>query len=411
MTISEKWLTMILLCLSGSLMYWLPFFSEILYMPMIKAFGFSKTEIGILLSTFGTLSLIGYLPGGWLADRFSPRKLISVALLITAAGGFVFSTTPSFKICVILHGIWGISTACIFWSALIKTTRNWGSEDEQGRTFGILEGGRNLTELVLTTAILALFAFRGGDSAAFSETIVLTSVVLLILAILVWRCLSDKISVEQKSPQQKHEIDISTVIKTLKLPMVWLIAIVVLAAYAGMWGTIFFTPYASDAYALGDVGAGAIGAGKYWIAPFAAIAAGFFADRIGPAIAVFIFFIVMTGSFLVFAVIPGTPDLFLLLVLNGGLLAGVAFALRGTYFSLLERGGVPLAVTGIATGIVSVIGYTPDIFMPYLGGVILDTYPGSRGYQYLFLMVSALSFLGLIATYVIYRKTHKAAST
>ena len=63
-----------------------------------------------------------------------------------------------------------------------------------------------------------------------------------------------------------------------------------------------------------------------------------------------------------------------------------------------------LAVTGTATGVISVIGYTPDIFMPTLGGMILDANPGAGGYQNLFLFVTALSFLGLIAAFVVYRK-------
>ena len=53
-----------------------------------------------------------------------------------------------------------------------------------------------------------------------------------------------------------------------------------------MWGAIYFTPYATDVFALGEVLGGAVGAGKYWLAPVAAIAAGFIADRIGTAKAV-----------------------------------------------------------------------------------------------------------------------------
>ena len=143
---------------------------------------------------------------------------------------------------------------------------------------------------------------------------------------------------------------------------------------------------------------------KFWYA-FGTIFILFFADKIGPAKAVLVFFVVMTGSFLVFGLIPGAPNLLPLLIINGALLAAVVFALRGVYFSLMEQGGIPIAVTGTATGVVSVIGYTPDIFMPTLGGIILDTYPGTVGYQYLFLMVSLLSFLGLIAAFIIYRKT------
>ena len=109
-------------------------------MPMQNAFGFSKTQMGVLSSTFGIMSLIGYFPGGWLADRITPRKLITIALTITAASGFVFARLPSFEVCLVLYGFWGISTAFIFWSAMIKATRNWGGKDEQGRAFGALKG-------------------------------------------------------------------------------------------------------------------------------------------------------------------------------------------------------------------------------------------------------------------------------
>lgn len=64
MTVAEKWLNMMLLCLSGSTIYWMPFFSEIYYVPMQGAFGFSNTQLGVLSSTFGFTSLIGYFPGG-----------------------------------------------------------------------------------------------------------------------------------------------------------------------------------------------------------------------------------------------------------------------------------------------------------------------------------------------------------
>ena len=42
--------------------------------------------------------------------------------------------------------------------------------------------------------------------------------------------------------------------------------------------------------------------------------------------------------------------------------------------------------------------------MLILGGMILDASPGADGYQNLFLLVAALSFLGLSAAYVVYRK-------
>jgi sugar phosphate permease len=403
MTFTEKWLTMGLLCLSGSIIYWLPLFSDVFYIPMQNAFGFTKTQMGILLSTFGAVALIAYFPGGWLADRFSPRKLITIALVITALAGFVFSTLPSFEICLILFAIWGLTSAGILWSAMIKAARCWGSKEDQGKTFGILEGGRSISDVISTTILLMIFAYSRGDDRAVPEIIIMISFYILVLALLVWRIMGDDISNNKKQPK----VTINEIIYILRLPVIWLIALIIMATNTAMWGTIFFTPYATEVYELGEVGGGAIGAGKYWVTPFAAIAAGFFADKIGPAKAILGFCIVMTAGFLIFTLIPGSPALLPYLIINVAILTAAVYALRGTYFSLLEQSSIPLAFTGTATGIISVIAYTPDIFMPTLGGIILDAYPGASGYQYLFLIVSFFSMIGLVAAYVIYQKIQK----
>ena len=410
MTVIEKWLTMALLALSGSIIFWLPFFSEVYYVPMQNAFGFSKTQMGVLSSTFGIMSLIGYFPGGWLADRITPRKLITIALAITAASGFVFATLPSFEVCLVLYGFWGISTAFIFWSAMIKATRNWGGKDEQGRAFGALEGGRNFSDLVTATIFLAIFAFRGGNDVALSEIIVLISISTLILAIGVWTIMKDRITPQDQAVEESSAPTMTDVIEVLKLPIVWLIALIIMTAYSGLWGAIYFTPYATEVFGLGVVWGGAIGVGKYWLAAIAAIIAGLIADKIGAAKAVLGCFVLMTAGFLVFGIFPGAPDLVPLLIINVAIISSAVYALRGVYFSLLEQGCIPIAVTGTATGVISVIGYTPDVFLPVLAGVILDANPGTEGYQNLFLFISALSFLGLIAAYVVYRKIQAGAT-
>jgi sugar phosphate permease len=411
--VSEKWLTMALLCLSGSIIFWLPFLSEIFYVPMQDAFGFSKTQIGLLSGTFGTTSLIAYFPGGWLADRFSNRKLIFIALLIISASGFFFATLPSFEISLLLFGLWGFATAGIFWSAMIRTTRNWASGEEQGRAFGILEGGRNFTDMTTSTIFLLIFAWLGGDAGALPEVIVLCAVLPLVLAVFVWVVMKDDVAPRKEAREKRSTINMAEIIEVLKLPMVWLIAIIIMTAYTGLWGAIFFTPYATEVYELGAVLGGAVGTGKFWLAPIAAIAAGFLADKIGCARTVVGFFVLMTFGFLLFGLVPGASNLVPFMLINVAFIVGAVYALRGIYFSLLEQGGIPVAVTGTATGIVSVIGYTPDIFMPVVGGVILDATPGAGGYQNLFLVTAALSLVGSVAAYVVYRKIQvgRAASS
>jgi sugar phosphate permease len=395
---------MLLLCLSGSFIYWLPFFSDSYYVPMQRAFGFSHTQLGMLSSTFGFVSLLSYAPGGWLADRFSARLLISTALAISGTGGFVFAQFPSFEVCLMLYALWGLSSGLIFWSALIKATRNWGGKDEQGRAFGFLEGGRSISDAVAGAIFLLIFAWRGADAAALSFQIKLTSSCVISIAVLVWAIMRDSSAIRPAGQVTRSEFSWDKVRLVLRMPVLWLLSLVILATNWGMWGTIYFTPYATTIYDLGDVWGGAIGNAKYWLAAIAAISAGFVADRIGTAKAVVGLFILMVSGFLLFAVVPGAPGLVPMLLINATLLATAVFALRGIYYALLEQGGVPIALTGTAVGMVSIIGYTPDVLAPLVSGLVLDAWPGAEGFQILFLLIGSICLFGLFASVLIYRK-------
>ena len=84
---------MVILCITGGTIYGLPYIFEILYIPMQQAMNLSKTQMGGLMALFGGVCMAGYIPGGWLADRFSPRKLITIGMIasgmIYAAPGFL----------------------------------------------------------------------------------------------------------------------------------------------------------------------------------------------------------------------------------------------------------------------------------------------------------------------------------
>jgi MFS family permease len=113
---------------------------------------------------------------------------------------------------------------------------------------------------------------------------------------------------------------------------------------------------------------------------------------------------VLAPSFAVFALTPGHPDLVMILVVNTAVASLAIFSLRGIYFALLEEVGIPLAITGTVAGLMSALGFTPDVFMPLLGGVLLDRYPGSRGYRYYFGFIVVLCLVGLLASLVILGK-------
>ena len=92
------------------------------------------------------------------------------------------------------------------------------------------------------------------------------------------------------------------------------------------------------------------------------------------------------------------------MLVNAAIVSAAIFALRGIYFALLEEGGVDAAVTGTAAGVISAVGFTPDVFMPLLGGVLLDAYPGEDGYRYFYLAIAGLCAIGTLASWLIMRR-------
>ena len=89
----------------------------------------------------------------------------------------------------------------------------------------------------------------------------------------------------------------------------------------------------------------------------------------------------------------------LTLILLTSTVAGV-YAIRGIYFALMQESAVPLAATGTAVGIMSVVGFTPDVFMSPLMGYLLDSYPGAPGHRYVFLVLAIFALIGLIISMI-----------
>ena len=79
------------------------------------------------------------------------------------------------------------------------------------------------------------------------------------------------------------------------------------------------------------------------------------------------------------------------------------YAARSLYFAVMESGEIPLVLTGTAVGLISLIGYTPDIFAGPAMGYLLDNSPGEQGHQHVFLMLALFSFIGSIAAWYFFR--------
>ncbi|MBW2716105.1 MAG: MFS transporter [Deltaproteobacteria bacterium] len=287
---------------------------------------------------------------------------------------------------------------------MIKATRDWAPMEAQGRAFGTLEAGRGSFEVVSASAMLAIFAWFGSTDAALASVITVFSVVNIALGLAAWFILEEpgksaKADSQQKPPRNSWQ----EVMTVLKIPTVWLLAVIIMAANSAYWATYYFTPYASDVFLMSVAMAGLLSVGRMWIKPFVAFISGFVADRFGISRTVAFCMLVTTVSFALFAMTPGNQALLPLVLLNVAVAAASIFALRGIYWGLLAEGGVPVALTGTAVGVASAIGFVPEVYMPLVGGVLLDAYPGSLGYRLMFAGVAVAGAVGVVAAILLVR--------
>lgn len=397
---------------AGEAIFFLPFVVVRVFRPtLLDVFGLTNLELGSAFSVYGVVAMVSYFLGGPLADVFSARKLMAAALWATSLGGAVFASIPAAGTLNLLYGFWGATTILLFWAALIRATREWGGATEQGRAFGILDGGRGLFAALLASisvAILATFlpadvavATLAERSAALKRIIWIYTGLTFSSGVLVWFAVP-----EADAGVRQDRLTLQTMRKAVALPTVWLHALVVVCGYVGYKSIDLFSLYASDVYGYDDVAAAEVSTLAFWMRPIAAVAAGYLGDRVGASRVLLGSFSLLVGGCLAIAlgVLPPGVHWILLTTLAGT--SAAIYAIRGLYFALFGESDLPVAWTGSAAGLVSVIGYTPDVFMGPLTGYLLDGWPGETGHQLVFACVGAFAAVGLAMTLLFRRATN-----
>ena len=402
--------------LSGELIYILPYFLPRVFRPTFLAvFDLNNLELGSLFSVYGSVAFFSYIFGGTFADEFLPRKLIATSLILTSLGGFVLMYYPSFMILQILYGYWGFTTVFLFWGAMIKGTRIWGGSQNQGQAFGFLDGGRGLTAALMGSVGVFIFSFFLPEDVisssikerqdAFQSVILFSSIMVALIGVLVYFFMKTK--TEKGVFQSDNTHSLNNILAVLKLETVWLLMIIILCAYFGYKVTDIYSLYASDVMGYDEVNSANIGSLQLYLRPIACFAIGFLADKTnGISWIIKGFFVMLIGSIL-FASGILVADQYILFFISLIILALGTYAIRALYFAILKEGDISLALTGTAVGVISLSGYTPDIFAGPLMGYLLDKFQGVEGHQYVYAFLGLFSIIGLIASSRFARITKK----
>ncbi len=393
---------MLTLVIAGEIIFGLPFHTARFFRPtLLESFGFTNTQLGDVFAVYGVTAMLAYFPGGALADRYSARALLTLSLVATGLGGFYMATFPGAAGMAMLYAYWGITTILLFWAALIRATREWGGATAQGRAFGILDGGRGAVAAIFATLGVAVLAWKMPDSVelvsneqrrgAFRAVILVYSFAAIGTAAMTWLLIPARTPAGDSSRGLFHAAG-----SVVTRPLVWAQAAVIVCAYCAFKGLDNYSLYAVQVLGMNEVDGAQLSAFGSYIRPVAAIAAGVLADRwtaskiIGLSFAV----LIVSYSLLSIAVPKGNG----LAVIYANIVVSffAVFALRAVYFALLEENRTPAHLTGAVAGMVSFVGYTPEIFFAPITGRILDATPGIGGHQNYFLFLAGVAVVGMI---------------
>ena len=394
------------LIVAGESIFFLPFLLPRTFRPtLLEVFDLSNLELGTAQAAYGLVAVVAYALGGPIADLFKPRTQMAIALATTAAGGVLLWQIPSLATLKGLYAYWGFTTIALFWAALMKATRELGGKMSQGLAFGVLDGGRGLLAVGISSLLVWVFASMLPTDvatasheqrlAAFQWVIGITASGTFLGGLLVLVVIPKKMTAHDDTLGDRKVMD--AIVQVLLMPSVWLQSLIIICAYAAFKATSDFSLYATDVLGVDEVEAARLYTLSLWIRPLAAIVFGLLADRLRASwLVVVCFGLVLLGSVGLAGQAWGASS-YGLFMLNVVSVSIGAYALRGLYFAIMEEANIPLIYTGTAVGMASVIGYTPEIFMAPLIGYLTERSPGAVGHQQAFQVVILFAVLGVLA--------------
>ncbi|WP_299670134.1 nitrate/nitrite transporter [uncultured Polaribacter sp.] len=397
---------MFALIIAGEAIFLLPFILMRVFKPVIReAFLISDAQIGEAQALYGITAMLSYFFGGFIADKWEPKKLLSLSLFLTAIGGFWMTLIPSINTLKILYAFWGVSTILLFWASLIKATRQWGNEHNQGLSFGLLDGGRGFFAASIAlfgASILTFFFPKKGVEITFENKVetlqyiigAITGIVFLV-SLFVWKVLPKEKS--EFETGKEFQFNFKKAFALMKQKKVIYHSLIIFCAYCSYKLTGVYGTYAKDVWNYSLEEATYFAVFIQYLRPIAAISFGWLADKLIPSKLIVPSFtvLILASAFLGLGFFNEQPiylsfTIFIFMALG-------TYSLRGLYFAIIEETKTPLQMTGTLVGIISVVGFTPDIFMSLFTGYMLGENPTIIAYQKLFTTFTIIPIVGLLA--------------
>ena len=379
----HKWALVVLISMGSSIIYAPMYLKNVFYDPLMQALGATNADLGLMVSAYGIAAMICYLPSGIVADKFRMRTLAWVGFIATAVLVFVYAMLPSVQICLILFVLMGVTSILVWWGTRFKVIRLCCEENEYASKIGISYSIYGVTGLVIGLINAGIIAAISG-SAGVQAMLIFLGVVIAVLGVVSFFIIPD---FKGEINKDAKLFSVKEAIQAIKHPGVIWACVAYFACYAVYQGATYTTPYLTQCFNADGNLVNIVGLIRtYGIGLIA-----------GPIV-----------GFILFPQDPSGAMVASILVVVFGFTTYGAFSIGSSPLSEVK---IPMAIFGTASGLLSVIGFLPDVFIHTWYGGMIDA-QGTAAFSSIFGFEIMFGVIGCIALVMLLRsiKKHFGAS-
>ncbi|HDT2077864.1 MFS transporter [Enterobacter cloacae] len=405
----NKWARLCFLVLGGGTIFKLSSMKDVFYVPMQSDWGLTNTQIGLSFTVYTIVQTTGLFLSLYIADRYSKKILLPFGLIGVGLCGLYLSTLPSFTGYLICFAAMAFFADVVYWPVLLKAVRLLGTQEEQGRLFGLLEAGRGVVDVIVASGALFVFVHFGEGKAGMQAGLLYYTFITLMAGVITYFIVDDDHVKNAKGSSANIET-LKGIKHVLTCPNVWLASFGIFFVYAAYCGLTYFIPFLKDIYMLPVALVGAYGIiNQYALKMVGGPVGGFLADKVAKSPTVYLkwTFLISAVAMMLFMQLPHqSMNVYIGMVATLGF-GAIIFSQRAIFFAPMDEIGTPRQYAGSAMAFGCIIGYMPAMFAYTLYGWILDNFKGITGYNYVFSVMIAFSLSGFICSTLLVKRIKK----
>lgn len=366
-----------------------------------KEFTLTSAQTGLMMSAFFAGYLLMQLPGGFLADKFGPRKVLLTIVLVWSVFTGLTALAWSFSSLLGIRFLFGLAEGSFF-GAANKMIALTVPREERGRAISLV-----LVSSGVVNVIAPIFAAKMIVATGWRPMFLIVAAAGIVIAGLYFYFLKptaragEELTQTVQANENKKKV---TFKQMLKVPMMWNAWVANFGVYTIIWGLSAWMP----SYLVKVMHVNMMSAGWLQSIPgvgtlVGLLCSGFIIDKMTPGRNKLV---VSIGSLLLIGLIflmYKSVDVSTIIAYQT--IISIITGYIVIYYASVVLKTMPSSVVGSAAGFMNFGGQCGSFFAPVVMGIIADAFNGAIGQSFWYLF--ALSIVLTIATITVQTNVEK----